>query len=142
MQHPHEIVDMFNEFKSTQTNLLNVKEFLDLLQESGLNKSCQLLYKKLQKKKMDNLNLNQFAECFHYDANDYENFKMLFQIMDTSNSQKISKQELKKQCDILEMGFSDKDIDIMINQIGSDEQNVVSSDKLWSVLQQYKNHDY
>ncbi|CAD8203476.1 unnamed protein product [Paramecium pentaurelia] len=142
MQHPHEIVDMFNEFKSTQTNLLNVKEFLELLQESGLNKSCQLLQKKLQKKKMDNLNLNQFAECFHYDANDYENFKMLFQIMDTSNSQKISKQELKKQCEILEMGFSDKDIDIMINQIGSDEQNVVSSDKLWSVLQQYKNHDY
>ncbi|CAK66179.1 unnamed protein product (macronuclear) [Paramecium tetraurelia] len=141
MQHPREVVDMFNEFKSAQTNLLNVKEFLELLQESGMDRSCQLLYKKLHKKRNENLNLNQFAESFHYDSSDFDNFEMLFQIMDTSNSKKISKQELKKQCDILGMGFSDKDIDIMINQIGSEEQDVVSRDKLWSVLQQYKSHE-
>ncbi|CAD8123161.1 unnamed protein product [Paramecium sonneborni] len=140
-QHPQEIVDMFNEFKSAQTNLLNVKEFLQLLQEAGLEKNCQMLTKKLNMKKNENLNLIQFAQCFNFDPDVYENFEMLFQIIDSSNSKKISKQELKKQCEILGMQFNDKDIDIMINQIGSDEQGVVSRDKLWSMLQQYKNYE-
>lgn len=41
-------MEIFNEFKSPETHLLNVSEFLEILQTTGLDRNCELLVKKLE----------------------------------------------------------------------------------------------
>ncbi|CAD8162149.1 unnamed protein product (macronuclear) [Paramecium tetraurelia] len=135
-----EIMEIFNEFKSPETNLLNVSEFLEILQTTGLDRNCELLVKKLENLRGNQLDLNQFTEQFNFNYNLYENFEMIFQIMDTTNSGKISKDELKKQSEFWGLQLSERDIEIMITYSGSDEQDSVSKEKLWSLLQQYQNN--
>ncbi|CAD8126239.1 unnamed protein product [Paramecium sonneborni] len=135
-----EIMEIFNEFKSTETNQLNVSEFLEILQTTGLDRNCELLVKKLENLRGHQLDLPQFTEQFNFNYNLYENFEMIFQIMDTTDSGKLSKDELKKQSDFWGLQLSERDIEIMINYSGSDEQDSVSKEKLWSLLQQYQNN--
>ncbi|CAD8125754.1 unnamed protein product [Paramecium sonneborni] len=135
-----EILEIFNEFKSIETNQLNVSEFLEILQTTGLDRNCELLVKKMENLRGQQLDIHQFTEQFNFNYNLYENFEMIFQIMDTTNSGKISKDELKKQSDFWGLQLSERDIEIMINYSGSDEQDSVSKEKLWSLLQQYQNN--
>jgi hypothetical protein len=71
-------LEIFNEFKQPETNLLNVNEFLEILQTTGLDKNCELLIKKLDNLRGSSLDLGQFTEQFNFNYNIYENFDMIF----------------------------------------------------------------
>lgn len=58
----------------------------------------------------------------------YDEFKMVFQTIDTDKSEKISKKELQILNKEKNLGLTDSDIDIMINFVSKDMQTVHMKD--------------
>lgn len=56
--------------------------------------------KKLELLRGKSLELDEFVALFNFHYSDYDNFNMIFSMIDSSNSGRISRDELRKQNEI------------------------------------------
>ncbi|KAM3128363.1 hypothetical protein pb186bvf_019553 [Paramecium bursaria] len=131
-QQQQEINDIYEEFKSTETGLLDVGEFIEILRTTNMDRNCDLLIKKLELHRGKQINREEFTQLFDFDYQRKENFDLMFSLLDSSKSGKITKDELKRQSELWGLQLNDRDLDIMIKWCG-DQQ--VTKDSLWLLMQ-------
>lgn len=78
---------------------------------------------------------------FNFDFDDRENFEILFKLIDTSDSGRIGREEMKRantkygEYSKYNVGLNlDQKIDIMLNNTGTLETDIISRETLWNLL--------
>ena len=64
--HQDAIMEIFNQFK-LQDGRLDRREFLSILNQSGVQENCSILIKKLENTKKDRLSFQEFKMFFNLD---------------------------------------------------------------------------
>jgi Ca2+-binding EF-hand superfamily protein len=69
---------------------------LQTILDTGVFRNCNVLVAKLRDKRNQPLNEQEFTRLFNCDYTQRENFDLLFTLIDTSNSGRIGKEELRR----------------------------------------------
>ncbi|EGR31718.1 hypothetical protein IMG5_103620 [Ichthyophthirius multifiliis] len=132
----NQALELFEEFKNPNTNMVDSSEFLECINESSVSDNCKLLIKKLQKRKGLKLDQKQFMELFDFDfVTNSENLDIICQRFDEIGNQNgyISTQELKEASRIYNLGLSDQDIQVMI-KYGGNKEDIITIDQLKALI--------
>jgi len=131
-----EVRGLFDAFQ--RNGKVDLREFLDILTSTGVNKKCSILIDKInnsiENDRVREVDFSKFATYFHFNLADRNDFMYTFKAIDKSQSFSIGPLELEEASRTYDLNLKKDDIRLMIDNLKHSNPDSVTYDELYNAL--------
>ncbi|CAD8118530.1 unnamed protein product [Paramecium sonneborni] len=120
-----EVQQLYQEFVDAFEEKLIVEDFIPVV-EAACGEQCSLLLKKLQRRKNQKLDQDEFAQQFNFELSEPENFDCIYEVLEQGKG-KITFEGLKAANQKYKFGLTDQDMKIMMQYTNVKDQPITKS---------------